>query len=79
MIIFLIAGIACLALCAFQVTRPRLAADRERRTALEAVRSPPRRRRGPPDGSRRESVLLPSPVRAARAPPSEDLEQGFAR
>ena len=39
MIIFLVAGIACLALSAFQLTRPRQAADRERRGALEAVRS----------------------------------------
>ena len=55
MIIFLVAGIACLALCAFQLTRPRRGADRERRAALEAVRSAaatapatrPRTRRGP--------------------------------
>jgi tight adherence protein C len=39
MIILLVAGIACLALCVFQLTRPRLAADRERRAALETVRS----------------------------------------
>ena len=39
MIILLVAGIACLALSAFQLTRPRLAADRQRRVALETVRS----------------------------------------
>jgi len=39
MIILLVAGIACLALCAFQMTRPRLAADRDRRAALKSVRS----------------------------------------
>ena len=43
MIILLVAGIACLALSAFQLTRPRLAADRERRVALETVRSSARR------------------------------------
>ena len=60
MIILLVAGIACLALCAFQLTRPRLAADRERRAALETVRSAaaargarrPRRRRARPCCSR---------------------------
>jgi tight adherence protein C len=39
MIILLVLGIACLALCGFQLTRPRLAADRDRRAALETVRS----------------------------------------
>jgi tight adherence protein C len=58
MIIFLVAGIACLALCAFQLTRPRLAADRERRTALETVRSAAATSEGGPPGARRESVLL---------------------
>jgi tight adherence protein C len=39
MIILLVLGIACLALCGFQVARPRLAAERDRRAALETVRS----------------------------------------
>ena len=39
MIVLLIAGVACLALAAFQVSRPRIAADRQRRAALETVRS----------------------------------------
>jgi tight adherence protein C len=39
MIIFLVTGIACLALFALQLTRPRLAAERDRRAALETVRS----------------------------------------
>jgi tight adherence protein C len=39
MIIFLVAGIASLALLGFQLTRPRLAADRDRRAALATVRS----------------------------------------
>jgi len=39
MIVFLVAGIACLALFAFQLTRPRLAAQRDRRAALATVRS----------------------------------------
>jgi tight adherence protein C len=59
MIIFLLAGIACLALCAFQLTRPRMAADRERRDALEAVRSAAETSDGGQSGARRESVLLP--------------------
>jgi tight adherence protein C len=37
MILFLIAGIACLALAGLQITRPKLAADRQRRSALEAA------------------------------------------
>jgi tight adherence protein C len=57
MIILLVAGLGCLALCAFQLTRPRLTADRERRSALESVRSAAR---GAAQRSetRRESVLL---------------------
>jgi tight adherence protein C len=39
MIILLIAGIACLALCGLQLNRSRTAADRDRRAALETVRS----------------------------------------
>ena len=57
MIILLVAGIACLALCAFQLTRPRLAADRDRRAALETVRSAARGGAQTSE-TRRESVLL---------------------
>jgi tight adherence protein C len=39
MIVLLVAGIACLALCGLQLTRPRLAADRDRRAALATIRS----------------------------------------
>jgi tight adherence protein C len=39
MIIFLVAGIASLALLGFQLSRPRLAAERDRRAALATVRS----------------------------------------
>jgi tight adherence protein C len=39
LILVLVAGIACLALFGFQLTRPRLVAERDRRLALEAVRS----------------------------------------
>jgi tight adherence protein C len=39
MIVFLVAGIASLALLGFQLTRPRLAAERDRRAALATVRS----------------------------------------
>jgi len=59
MIIFLVAGIACLALCAFQLTRPRMEADRERRGALEAVRSAATTGGSEPTGARRQSVLMP--------------------
>jgi tight adherence protein C len=57
MIILLIAGIASLALCAFQLTRPRLAADRDRKAALETVRSPVGRGTQTSEAPRR-SVLL---------------------
>ena len=39
MIVLLVAGIACLALCALQLTRPRRDAERDRRAALASVRS----------------------------------------
>jgi tight adherence protein C len=38
MVMLLIAGIACLAVSAFQLTRPRAVADRQRRVAIERVR-----------------------------------------
>jgi tight adherence protein C len=57
MIILLIAGIASLALCAFQLTRPRLAADRDRRAALETVRSAAQGGAQTPEAPRK-SVLL---------------------
>jgi tight adherence protein C len=39
MIVLLVAGIACLALLGFQLTRPRLTAERDRRAVLDRVRS----------------------------------------
>ena len=39
MILILLAGIACFALCGYQLTRARVAAERDRRAALETVRS----------------------------------------
>jgi tight adherence protein C len=39
MILVLLAGIACFALCGYQLTRARVAAERDRRAALETVRS----------------------------------------
>jgi tight adherence protein C len=39
MFIFLVAGIGCIALFGFQVTRNRLVADRDRRAALDTVRT----------------------------------------
>jgi tight adherence protein C len=57
MIILLVLGIGCLALGAFQLTRPRLAADRDRRAALETVRAAAQRGVQTPE-TQRESVLL---------------------
>jgi tight adherence protein C len=59
MIILLIAGIAGLALSAFQLSRPRIAADRQRRAALESVRSASVLDAGVPAESGRRFVLLP--------------------
>jgi tight adherence protein C len=39
MILLLLAGIACFALCGYQLTRARTAAERERRAALDTVRA----------------------------------------
>lgn len=39
MLLLLITGIACLAISAFQLTRPRVIAERDRRLAIERVRS----------------------------------------
>jgi tight adherence protein C len=39
MILLLLAGIACFALCGYQLTRARTAAERDRRAALETVRA----------------------------------------
>lgn len=39
MILILLAGIACFALCGYQLTRARVAAERDRRAALDTVRS----------------------------------------
>ena len=50
MLLLLIAGIACLAISAFQLTRPRAIAERQRRLAIERVRSTS------------DAVALPSPT-----------------
>jgi Flp pilus assembly protein TadB len=57
MIILLVLGIGCLALGAFQLTRPRLTADRDRRAALETVRATACRGVQTSE-TQRESVLL---------------------
>jgi tight adherence protein C len=44
MILILLAGIACFALCGYQLTRARAAAERDRRAALETVRAAAGRR-----------------------------------
>jgi tight adherence protein C len=62
MIVLLVVGVACLALAAFQLTRPRLAADRDRRAALESVRSAAYR--GADLSARRRRSVLLAPVSA---------------
>jgi tight adherence protein C len=57
MIILLVLGIGCLALCGFQLTRPRFAAERDRRAALDTVRSTTQGQ-GQTSSTQRESVLL---------------------
>jgi tight adherence protein C len=57
MIILLVLGIACLAFCGFQLTRPRLAAERDRQAALETVRSAAQGGAQIPE-ARRQSMLL---------------------
>jgi tight adherence protein C len=56
MFMFLVAGIACLALCGWQLSRPRLAAERDRRAALMNVRLSSGQ--AGPDANARESALL---------------------
>jgi tight adherence protein C len=62
MILFLIAGIGCLALFGFQLTRPRLIAERDRRAALATVRSAAR-------GSGASAAAGPRSVLFARVSP----------
>ena len=76
MIMLLVAGIACLALFGFQLTRPRLDAERDRRAALENVRSCGRRCRRP--GRRTEVGAAPRALGAPRARSTEALAQGLA-
>ena len=73
MLLLLITGIACLAISAFQLTRPRAIAERDRRLAIERVRSasdavpvaavPGMVRPWPPKS-------LPTPVHQPPTPPS---------
>jgi tight adherence protein C len=57
-IVLLIAGIGCLALCAFQLTRARSAADRDRRAALETVRAATGDGRHEPSSREHSAVFL---------------------
>jgi tight adherence protein C len=57
MIVFLVAGILTLALFGFQLTRPRLVAERDRRAALATVRGAAAGTAGP-EAARPKSVLL---------------------
>jgi tight adherence protein C len=59
MILFLVAGIATLALLGFQLTRPRLAAERDRRAALATVRSATAGSAGPSVAGSRSVLLAP--------------------
>ena len=72
------AGIACLALAGFQLTRPRRAAERERQAALETVRSLTDSQAESKD-VRRNSVLLARAHRIAGAGSHEALAQGLTR
>jgi tight adherence protein C len=51
MLLLLIAGIACLAFSAYQLTRPRVIADRQRRLAIDRIRSTS------------DAIVLPAPER----------------
>jgi tight adherence protein C len=57
MIIILVLGIGCLAFAAFQLTRPRLAAERERRAALATVRSAAHADHDPSEAQRKSLFL----------------------
>jgi tight adherence protein C len=59
MIVFLFAGIASLALFAFQLTRPRLAAERDRRAALATVRGAAVGTAVPSAAKPRSALLVP--------------------
>jgi tight adherence protein C len=59
MIVFLVAGIATLALLGFQLTRPRLVAERDRRAALATVRSAAAGTAGPSAAQPRSMLLAP--------------------
>jgi tight adherence protein C len=57
MVIFLIAGLGCLAFLGFQVTRPRATSERERRDALSSVRVGAGVVSGPPSPERRSVIV----------------------
>jgi tight adherence protein C len=59
MMVFLVAGIATLALLGFQLTRPRLVAERDRRAALATVRSAAAGTAGPSAAKPRSMLLAP--------------------
>jgi tight adherence protein C len=59
MIVFLVAGIASLALFGFQLTRPRLAAERDRRAALATVRAAAGGTAAPFEARQRWTLLAP--------------------
>ncbi len=62
MLLLLIAGIACLAISAFYLTRPRAAAERERRVAIERVRSASAVVSGGSEGRRSLLIAVAAPL-----------------
>jgi tight adherence protein C len=66
MIIFLVAGIVCLALCGMQLTRSRLIADRDRQAALQTVRSVGEPGHHSPDTKPRVALLATMPALLAK-------------
>jgi len=66
MIIFLVAGVVCLALCGLQLTRSRLIADRDRQAALQTVRSVSGTGRHSPDMKPRMALVATLPALLAK-------------
>jgi tight adherence protein C len=84
MLLLLIAGIACLAVAAYQLTRPRVIADRQRRFAIDRIRStsdaivlPPQERRSP--GAAISLPLARLHRRLWRRQTEQDIETALAR
>jgi tight adherence protein C len=84
MVLLLIAGITCLAVSAFQLTRPRAVADRQRRTAIDRIRSTSDAIALPPAERRSLTSTLAAPLarlhrRVWRRQTDHDVETVLAR